>query len=134
VTQVLDLAGFAEKGPEHWTARMTRRLDSISVLPKARAVSPETGRTITLDFIPTKHGRTEEALVHYEAYLRRASTRFRTRITCGGHELRRAGRIEEAIEEVRTERTTWNAYYRADTSLGVMMAPPSQPESAGMCY
>ncbi len=58
-------------------------------------------------------GRTEEALFHSEAYLRTSSSIPHAH-HMRGHELRRAGRIEGAIEEFRTANNLENAYYRAE--------------------
>src|SRR2546429_2438628 len=58
-------------------------------------------------------GRTDEALYHSEAYLQ-VSSSIPHAHHMRGHELRRAGRIEDAIEEFRKANELENAYYRTE--------------------
>jgi protein-disulfide isomerase/Tfp pilus assembly protein PilF len=105
--------GFADEGPGAGHGQ-TGDLDSIAFYQTALAVSP--GNSAAHHYLAHSYeniGRTEEALVHSEAYLRTASSIPHAH-HMRGHELRRAGRIEDAIEEFRTANDLENAYYRAE--------------------
>jgi len=107
------LRGFADEGPGSGHGQ-TGDLDSIAFYQTALAVSP--GNSAAHHYLAHSYeniGRTEEALVHSEAYLRMASSIPHAH-HMRGHELRRAGRIEDAIEEFRTANDLENAYYRAE--------------------
>jgi protein-disulfide isomerase/Tfp pilus assembly protein PilF len=107
------LRGFADEGPGSGHGQ-TGDLDSIAFYQTALAVSP--GNSAAHHYLAHSYeniGRTEEALVHSEAYLRMASSIPHAH-HMRGHELRRAGRIEDAIAEFRTANDLENAYYRAE--------------------
>lgn len=107
------LRGFADEGPGAGHGQ-TGDLDSIAFYQTALAVSP--GNSAAHHYLAHSYeniGRTEEALVHSEAYLR-ASSSIPHAHHMRGHELRRAGRIEDAIEEFRKANDLENAYYRAE--------------------
>jgi protein-disulfide isomerase/Tfp pilus assembly protein PilF len=107
------LRGFADEGPGSGHGQ-TGDLDSIAFYQTALAVSP--GNSAAHHYLAHSYeniGRTEEALVHSEAYLRTAFSIPHAH-HMRGHELRRAGRIEDAIEEFRTANDLENAYYRAE--------------------
>ncbi len=107
------LRGFADEGPGAGMGQ-TGDLDSIAFYQTALAVSP--GNSAAHHFLAHSYeniGRTDEALSHSEAYLRTA-TSIPHAHHMRGHELRRAGRIEDAVEEFRKANELENAYYRAE--------------------
>jgi len=77
----------------------------IAFYQAALAVSQAIPPRITIGSFLREHGRTDEALYHSEAYLR-VSSSIPHAHHMRGHELRRAGRIEDAVEEFR-KRTSW---------------------------
>jgi len=89
-------------------------LDSIAFYQTALAVSPN--NSAAPHYLAHSYeniGRTEEARYHSEAFLRMSSSIPHAH-HMRGHELRRAGRIEEAIEEFSAANDLENAYYRAE--------------------
>src|SRR5436309_455878 len=107
------LRGFADEGPGAGHGQ-TGDLDSIAFYLSALAVSPN--NSAAHHYLAHSYeniGRTEEALYHSEAYLRVSSSIPHAR-HMRGHELRQAGRIEDAIEEFRKANELENAYYRAE--------------------
>ena len=107
------LRGFADEGPGAGHGQ-TGDLDSIAFYQTALVVSPN--NSAAHHYLAHSYeniGRTEEALFHSEAYLRTSSSIPHAH-HMRGHELRRAGRIEGAIEEFRTANNLENAYYRAE--------------------
>jgi protein-disulfide isomerase/Tfp pilus assembly protein PilF len=107
------LRGFADEGPGAGRGQ-TGDVDSIAFYETALAVSPNNSAAhhyLTHSF--ENIGQTEEALRHSEAYLRFASSIPHAH-HMRGHELRRAGRIEEAVEEFRKANELEDAYYRAE--------------------
>ena len=107
------LRGFADEGPMAGHGQ-TGDVDSIAFYEKALAVSP--GNSAAHHYLAHSFeniGQTEAALNHSEAYLRLASSIPHAH-HMRGHELRRAGRIEEAIEEFRKANELENAYYAAE--------------------
>jgi len=107
------LRGFADEGPGAGHGQ-TGDVDSIAFYRAALAVSPDNSAAhhyLVHSF--ENIGQTEEALKHSEAYLRLASSIPHAH-HMRGHELRRAGRIEDAIAEFRKANELENAYYRAE--------------------
>src|SRR5439155_6274890 len=107
------LRGFADEGPMAGRGQ-TGDVDSIAFYQTALAVSPDNSAAhhyLAHSF--ENIGLTDEALKHSEAYLRFSRSIPHAHLM-RGHELRRAGRIEEAIEEFRTANDLENAYYRAE--------------------
>jgi protein-disulfide isomerase len=107
------LRGFADEGPGAGHGQ-TGDLDSIAFYQTALAVSAD--NSAAHHYLAHSYeniGRTEEALIHSEAYLRLASSIPHAH-HMRGHELRRAGRIEDAIEEFRKANDLETAYYRAE--------------------
>jgi protein-disulfide isomerase len=107
------LRGFADEGPGAGRGQ-TGDVDSIAFYQTALAVSPDNSAAhhyLAHSF--ENIGQTEEALKHSEAYLR-----FTMSIPHAhhmrGHELRRGGRIEDAIAEFRKANELEEAYYRAE--------------------
>ena len=107
------LRGFADEGPGAGHGQ-TGDLDSIAFYLSALAVSPN--NSAAHHYLAHSYeniGRTVEALYHSEAYLR-VSLSIPHAHHMRGHELRRAGRIEDAIEEFRKANELESAYYRAE--------------------
>jgi tetratricopeptide (TPR) repeat protein len=107
------LRGFADEGPGAGHGQ-TGDLDSIAFYQAALAVSAD--NSAAHHYLAHSYeniGRTEEALIHSEAYLRLASSIPHAH-HMRGHELRRAGRIEDAIEEFSIANDLETAYYRAE--------------------
>ncbi len=107
------LRGFADEGPGAGHGQ-TGDLDSIAFYQAALAASPE--NSAAHHYLAHSYeniGRTADALIHSEAYLR-VSSSIPHAHHMRGHELRRAGRIEDAIQEFRTANELENAYYRAE--------------------
>jgi len=107
------LRGFADEGPGAGHGQ-TGDIDSIAFYQAALAVSPENSAAhhyLAHSF--ENVGQTGQALQHSEAYLRLSSSIPHAH-HMRGHELRRAGRIEEAIAEFRKANELENAYYRAE--------------------
>ena len=105
--------GFADEGPGAGHGQ-TGDLDSIAFYQTALVVSPN--NSAAHHYLAHSYeniGRTEEALLHSEAYLGLASSIPHAH-HMRGHELRRAGRIEDAIAEFRTANDLEDAYYRAE--------------------
>ena len=105
--------GFADEGPGAGRGQ-TGDVDSIAFYQAALAVSPDNSAAhhyLAHSF--ENIGQTEEALKHSEAYLR-----FTMSIPHAhhmrGHELRRGGRIEDAIVEFRKANELEDAYYQAE--------------------
>src|SRR2546425_65624 len=107
------LRGFADEGPGAGHGQ-TGDLDSIAFYQTALAVSPNNSAAHHY-FAHSYENicRTHEALSHSEAYLR-ASSSIPHAHHMRGHELRRTGRIEEAIAEFSKANDLENAYYRAE--------------------
>jgi protein-disulfide isomerase/tetratricopeptide (TPR) repeat protein len=107
------LRGFADEGPMAGHGQ-TGDVDSIGFYKTALSVSPDNfAAHHYLAHSFENIGQTEEALKHSEAYLRLASSIPHAH-HMHGHELRRAGRIEEAVEEFRKANELENAYYAAE--------------------
>jgi protein-disulfide isomerase/tetratricopeptide (TPR) repeat protein len=107
------LRGFADEGPGAGHGQ-TGDLDSIAFYQTALVLSPN--HSAAHHYLAHSYeniGRTDEALVHSEAYLR-ASSSIPHAHHMRGHELRRAGRIEDAIAEFSAANELENAYYRAE--------------------
>jgi protein-disulfide isomerase/Tfp pilus assembly protein PilF len=107
------LRGFADEGPGAGHGQ-TGDLDSIAFYQTALAVSPN--NSAAHHYLAHSYeniGRTAEALIHSEAYLR-VSSSIPHAHHMRGHELRKAGRVEDAIEEFRTANELENAYYRGE--------------------
>ena len=111
--QLWILRGFADEGPGAGHGQ-TGDIDSIAFYEAALTVSPDNSAAhhyLAHSF--ENIGRTEQALIHSEAYLRTSSSIPHAH-HMRGHELRRAGRIEEAIAEFRKANDLEDAYYRAE--------------------
>ncbi len=107
------LRGFADEGPGAGHGQ-TGDLDSIAFYQTALVVSPDNAAAHHyLAHSYENIGRTEEALLHAEAYLR-ATSSIPHAHHMRGHELRRAGRIEDALDEFQTANELEIAYYRAE--------------------
>jgi len=107
------LRGFADEGPGAGHGQ-TGDLDSIAFYQTALVLFPN--HSAAHHFLAHSYeniGRTDEALLQSEAYLR-VSSSIPHAHHMRGHELRRAGRIEEAIQEFSTANDLENAYYRAE--------------------
>src|SRR5215467_7026275 len=90
--------GFADEGPGAGHGQ-TGDIDSIAFYQSALSVSPE--NSAAHHYLAHSYeniGQTEEALKHSEAYLRFAQSIPHAH-HMRGHELRRGGRIEDAIAE-----------------------------------
>jgi len=107
------LRGFADEGPGAGHGQ-TGDLDSVAFYQTALAISPD--NSAAHHYLAHSYeniGRTEQALLHAEAYLQAASSIPHAH-HMRGHELRRAGRIEDAIEEFGKANELELAYYRAE--------------------
>lgn len=107
------LRGFADEGPGAGHGQ-TGDVDSIAFYEAALVVSPDNSAAhhyLAHSF--ENIAQTEQALQHSEAYLRSSSSIPHAH-HMRGHELRRAGRIEEAIAEFRKANDLEDAYYRAE--------------------
>lgn len=105
--------GFADEGPGAGHGQ-TGDIDSIAFYQSALAVSPDNSAAhhyLAHSF--ENIGQTEEALKHSEAYLR-FSQSIPHAHHMRGHELRRGGRIEDAIVEFRKANDLEDAYYRTE--------------------
>jgi protein-disulfide isomerase len=105
--------GFADEGPGAGHGQ-TGDIDSIAFYQSALAVSPDNSAAhhyLAHSF--ENVGQTEEALKHSEAYLR-FSQSIPHAHHMRGHELRRGGRIEDAIVEFRKANDLEDAYYQAE--------------------
>jgi protein-disulfide isomerase/Tfp pilus assembly protein PilF len=105
--------GFADEGPGAGRGQ-TGDVDSIAFYQVALALSPDNSAAhhyLAHSF--ENIGQTEEALKHSEAYLR-FSMSIPHAHHMRGHELRRGGRIEDAIVEFRKANDLEEAYYRAE--------------------
>lgn len=107
------LRGFADEGPGAGRGQ-TGDVDSIAFYESALAVSPDNSAAhhyLAHSF--ENIGQTEQALTHSEAYLRH-SLSIPHAHHMRGHELRRGGRIEDAIAEFRKANELEDAYYKAE--------------------
>lgn len=108
------LRGFADEGPGAGRGQ-TGDVDTIAFYQAALAVSPDNSAAhhyLAHSF--ENIGQTEEALLHSEAYLKFSSSIPHAH-HMRGHELRRGGRIEDAIAEFRKANEVEDAYYRAES-------------------
>jgi len=103
--------GFADEGPGAGHGQ-TGDIDSIAFYQTALVVSPDNSAAhhyLAHSF--ENIGQTEAALKHSEAYLRFTGSIPHAH-HMRGHELRRGGRIEDAIVEFRKANDLEDAYYR----------------------